>query len=71
VVVKNRVREFRKQLNLTQERLAELLGVSRQTIYAIENGKYNPSLELALRLGKLFNRPVERVFIVPVPDRAA
>ncbi len=70
MVIENSVRECRKQLNLTQENLAELLGISRQTIYAIENKKYNPSLELALKLGRLFNKPVEDIFILPVNDSA-
>jgi len=71
VVIKNSVRECRKQLNLTQENLAELLGISRQTINAIENKKYNPSLELALKIGKVFNKPIEDIFILPVIDSAA
>ena len=70
MVIENRVRECRKELNLTQENLARLLGISRQTIYAIENKKYNPSLELALKLGRLFNKPVEDIFILPVNDSA-
>lgn len=70
MVIENCVRECRKQLNLTQENLAELLGISRQTIYAIENKKYNPSLELALKLGRLFKKPVEDIFILPVIDSA-
>jgi len=71
VVIKNNIRECRKQLTLTQESLAKLLGVSRQTINAIENQKYNPSLELALKIGKVFNKPVENVFILPVSDSSA
>ena len=71
MVIKNNVRECRKQLNLTQEKLAELLGISRQTINAIENEKYNPSLELALKIGKMFNKPVEDIFILPVIGNAA
>jgi len=71
VVIKNSIRECRKQLILTQESLAKLLGVSRQTINAIENEKYNPSLELALKIGKVFNKPVEDIFIMPVSDSAA
>ena len=70
MVVENNVRECRKQLNLTQENLAELLDISRQTIIAIENKKYNPSLELALKMGKLFNKPIEDIFILPVMDAA-
>ena len=70
MVIKNSIRECRKQLILTQESLAKLLGVSRQTINAIENEKYNPSLELALKIGKVFNKPVEDIFIMPVIDSA-
>jgi putative transcriptional regulator len=66
VIINNSIRECRKQLNLTQENLAELLGVSRQTINAIENEKYNPSLGLALKISKVFNKPVEELFILPV-----
>jgi putative transcriptional regulator len=71
VIIENRVRECRKELNLTQENLAELLGISRQTIIAIENKKYNPSLELALKIGKLYKKPVEDIFILPVVDSSA
>ena len=71
MVLENRVRECRKGLDLTQENLAERLGVSRQTIIAIENKKYNPSLELALKIGRLFNKPIEDIFILPVVDGAA
>jgi len=70
VVIENNVRECRKQLNLTQENLAELLDISRQTIIAIENKKYNASLELALKMGKLFNKPIEDIFILPVKNAA-
>ncbi len=65
MVIENSVRECRKELNLTQENLAKLLGISRQTIYAIENKKYNPSLELTLKLARLFNKSVEDIFILP------
>jgi putative transcriptional regulator len=68
VVIKNNVREFRKQLSLTQEDLAELLGISRQTIIAIENKKYNPSIELALKIGVAFNKPVEQIFLLQKKD---
>jgi putative transcriptional regulator len=71
VIINNSIRECRKQLNLTQENLAELLGVSRQTINAIENEKYNPSLGLALKISKVFNKPVEELFILPVIDSVA
>jgi putative transcriptional regulator len=71
VVIENSVRECRKRINLTQEDLGALLGVSRQTVIAIENKKYNPSLELALKMGRLFNRPVEAIFILPPSDNEA
>jgi putative transcriptional regulator len=71
VIINNSIRECRKQQNLTQENLAELLGVSRQTINAIENEKYNPSLGLALKISKVFNKSVEDIFILPVIDSAA
>ncbi|NLK51542.1 MAG: helix-turn-helix transcriptional regulator [Syntrophomonadaceae bacterium] len=62
--MKNRVRELRKQLNLTQEEFANGLGVTRQTIIAIENDKYNPTLVLAIKIARLLNEPVESVFIL-------
>ncbi len=60
--MKNSVRDFRAQLNWTQADLADKLGVSRQTVNAIETEKYDPSLPLALKIGKLFHRPVEEIF---------
>ncbi len=62
--MKNRVRELRKQLNLTQEEFAKSLGVTRQTVIAIENDKYNPTLVLAIKIARLLNKPVEAVFIL-------
>jgi len=61
--MKNRVREFRGEMNLTQAGLATALDVSRQTVNAIERGKYDPSLPLAFRIAALFARHVEEVFI--------
>ncbi|NLC68418.1 MAG: helix-turn-helix transcriptional regulator [Clostridiaceae bacterium] len=58
----NRIKEFRKKSDLRQEDVANQLKVSRQTIIAIENNKYNPSLELAIKLAKLFNTDVEELF---------
>ena len=60
--MKNSVRDIRAQLNWTQADLAEKLGVSRQTINAIETEKYDPSLPLAFKMAKLFRRPVEEIF---------
>ncbi len=61
--MKNRVRERRQGLGLTQEQLAERAGVSRQTIISIEGGRYDPSLPLALRLARLLGQRVEDLFI--------
>ena len=60
--MKNGVRDLRARLNLTQADLAEKLGVSRQTINAIETEKYDPSLPLAFKIAKIFHKPVEEIF---------
>jgi putative transcriptional regulator len=69
VKITNRVRVLRKELGLRQEDLAKLAGVSRQTIIAIENEKYSPSLELAMSLSQLLSRPVEDIF-QSLPDES-
>lgn len=61
--MKNHLKQLRKSLKMRQEDLAFQLGVSRQTIIAIENGKYNPSLELAFAISEIFNKPIEEIFI--------
>ena len=60
--MKNRIRELRKANSYRQEDLAEALGVSRQTIIAIENNKYNPTLELAMKMARYSNTTVEELF---------
>lgn len=62
VQISNKVKSLRKDLYLRQEDLADLVGVTRQTIIAIENEKYNPSLELAMKLSKALNKTVEEIF---------
>jgi putative transcriptional regulator len=62
--MKNRLKEFRAARAWSQAELADRLAVSRQTINAIETEKYDPSLPLALKIGKLFKRPVEEIFEV-------
>ena len=62
--MKNNIRELRKQLGFRQEDIATKLGVTRQTINAIENEKYNPTLELAMKLAKLLNTTVDELFIL-------
>ncbi len=61
--MKNRLRELREEKGLTQEELAKALGVTRQTIIAIEKGRYNPSLKLAFRMARFFNVRIEDIFI--------
>jgi len=60
--IENRVFEYRKEKGVTQEELAQFLGVSRQTVIAIEKGNYSPSICLALKLAHFFNKPVEKIF---------
>ena len=61
--IKNQIRRFRFDANeMTQEELAKKAGVTRQTIIALEAQKYSPSLELAFRIAKVFNVPLEKVF---------
>ena len=61
--VTNSIRELRaRQGAMTQQELAERVGVSRQTIVAIEKAKYSPTLELAFKIARVFGEPVERVF---------
>lgn len=65
--MESRVRELRERKGWSQGELAERLEVSRQTINAIETGKYDPSLPLAFRIARLFGKPIETIFL---PDGA-
>jgi len=60
--MKNNIRVWRAVKRVSQEELGQAVGVSRQTIYAIEKGNYVPSTELALKLGRYFNTTVEQLF---------
>lgn len=62
--MRNRLPELRKERKMSQDKLADLLDVSRQTIISIEKGKYNPSLPLALKIGRIFKIPIEEIFIL-------
>lgn len=62
--VEVRLREIRKRKKITQEELAKAVGVTRQTIIAIEKGKYLPSLPLALRIAKFLGMKVEEIFVL-------
>ena len=61
--LKTKMYEFRKAMNLQQSELAEMVGVRRETIGKLENGKYNPSLKLAMDIANVFGKTVEEVFM--------
>lgn len=61
--MKNTIKELREKNGYTQDDLAVLAEVSRQTIISLEKGKYNPSIQLAFKLGKIFNLSIEEIFI--------
>ncbi len=61
--MKNRLEELRKQKGIKQEELAAKLEVSRQTIGSLENGRYNPSIQLAFKIARYFNMSIEEIFI--------
>jgi putative transcriptional regulator len=60
--MKNKIKELRLVRSLTQEKLAEAVGVRRETIVFLEQGKYNPSLNLAYRISEVLKTPIEKVF---------
>lgn len=67
--ISNNIRKFRFEHDeMTQQQLAEKVGVTRQTIVAIESAKYSPSLELAFRIARVFNTPLEEVFFYEGDD---
>ena len=66
--MKNRMKELRARDNITQAKLANLVGVRRETIVFLEKGKYNPSLNLAHSVAKVFNLSIEEVFIFDQSD---
>lgn len=59
----NKIKEFRKENKITQDELAEAVGVTRQTIISLEAGKYNASLQLAFKIAKYFGTKIEEIFI--------
>ena len=69
--MKNRLKVLRAERDMSQADLAEALSVSRQTINAIETGKYDPSLPLAFAIGRLFRQPVESSFLLPEDEPLA
>ena len=66
--MKNNIKVERAIMNLTQEQLAEKIAVSRQTINAMEGNKYVPSTVLALKIARVFNKPVEQIFFLEEKD---
>ena len=68
--MENRVEELRKALGLNQEDFARAIRVSRQTVSSIENGKYNPSLELAFFISDFFGKSIEEIFLHKTLNRA-
>lgn len=66
--MRNRLRDLRAERNWSQADLAARVGVSRQTVNALETGKYDPSLPLAFKLAQVFGMPIEEIFF---PDEAA
>ena len=66
--MKNRIEEIRKERGIRQEEFAKHMGVSRQTISSLENGRYNPSIVLAYKIAKYFEMTIEEVFVFEEAD---
>ena len=66
--MKNRIRVARAEVRMTQQQLADAIGVSRQTINASESGKFVPSTVLALKMAQIFEKPVEEIFMLDDED---
>ena len=60
--MKNKIKQFREEKKISQQELAELLNVSRQTINSIENGKFDPSLNLTIKIDRFFKKDLEEIF---------
>ena len=68
IELKNRIENIRKEKNIRQEDFAKAMGVSRQTISSLENGRYNPSILLAYKIAKYFEMTIEEVFLFEEED---
>ena len=66
--MKNKIEEIRKEKGIRQEEFAKAMGVSRQTISSLENGRYNPSIALAYKIAKFFDMTIEEVFLFEEED---
>jgi putative transcriptional regulator len=64
MIIRTRIKELRARYNLTQDELADLVGVTRQTMLYLEKGKYNPSLLLAYKVAKTLKSSIQEVFII-------
>lgn len=62
-MLETKIKEYREQTGMTQTQLAEAVGVRRETIVHLENGRYNPSLKLAMSIAKVLSKTVEELFI--------
>ncbi len=60
--ITSRIKQFREELELPQKALADLVGVSRQTIYYLERGSYNPSLIISFKISEIFKKPINEIF---------
>ena len=67
-ILKNRIESIRKERGILQEEFAKAMGVSRQTISSLENGRYNPSIMLAYKIARYFGMAIEEVFIFEEED---
>ena len=63
ITIKNIIAQLRKERGITQQELADMVSVTRQTIISLENGKYNPSINLAYKIAKRFDKTIEEIFI--------
>ncbi len=68
MIIRTRIKELRARYNLTQDELADMVGVTRQTMLYLEKGKYNPSLILAHKVSKALRSTIEEVFIIENND---
>lgn len=71
MVIKNRIRDFRRDFELTQEQLADAVGVSRQSIISVESGRCLPSVPLAWAISRYFNHPIDQVFFIEPTNEEA
>lgn len=69
--MRNRLRVLRAERDISQADLADIIGVARQTINALETGKYAPSLPLAFKIAKVFGKPLEEIFDAEAADESA